>query len=626
MPEVIFLPSNKSVDAIAGEDLLDAAARAGVVIDLQCGGKGTCGKCQVKIIDGDIETDEADKASLQTDSLRYVLACKSKILSTPVTIEIPESLSNDYSGGSDDMFEEPPLVENPEPITGKIILTIPPPQAEDGLSDLDRLSREIKKKYPADEIICGLPVLRILADTLRDNNWQITATVSREKNRCSLIRIEGGLTQHRHFGAAVDIGTTTISVQLVELNTGKILGTRNGYNDQIKCGLDVISRINFSSRKNGLHELKSLVTGTINRLIKKLSEDLKIAPEEITSAVLSGNTVMMHLLLELKPEYIRLEPYTPTIMSLPSYSAKELGVDINPEASVMMSPCVGSYVGGDITAGILCTEFILEKDEINLFIDIGTNGEIVAGNKDFLMTCACSAGPAFEGGGIENGMRASTGAIDRIKIEPETGYCSYTVIGSVKPYGICGSGMIELTASLFITGWLDPSGKFNREKKCARIHADGRRAFYVIAEAGETETGKPIIISENDIENIMRAKAAIYSAIELMLSHVGIKMSGLNHVYVAGGFGRYLNLNHAVTIGLLPDIPLERFIYLGNASLKGSYMLQLSDNHRKIQQSTSQRMTYIDLSNDPGYMNHYTAALFLPHTDIRNFPSVNVKK
>jgi uncharacterized 2Fe-2S/4Fe-4S cluster protein (DUF4445 family) len=625
MPEAKFLPSKKSVEAFSGEDLLDAAARAGVVIDLQCGGKGTCGKCLVEILNGELEYDSSDPVLQQNENGKFALACKSKIQSSPVTVEIPESLSTDYSGDSDDLFEEPDAVQQIEPLSKKIIIDIPLPQAEDGLSDFDRLFREIKKKLLIDEIICGLPVLRSLADILRKNNWRVTATVVFENGRCTLVRVESGNNQDRHFGIAVDIGTTTISVQLVDMNSGKITGTRNGYNDQIKCGLDVISRINYSSRKNGLHELKSLVTGTINRLIKKLTENFSIDGDEITSAIISGNTVMMHLLLELKPEYIRLEPYTPTVLSLQSLSAEELDIKINPSARVLISPCVGSYVGGDITAGILCTDITLEKEETNLFIDIGTNGEIVLGNSDFLLTCACSAGPAFEGGGIENGMRASTGAIDRITIDSATGMCSYFVIGGEKPRGICGSGMIELVAGLFLTGWLDPSGRLNRDRDCPRIHIDGRRAFYVIADADETASGKSIVISENDIENIMRAKAAIYSATALMLSHAGLKTSDLAHVYVAGGFGRYLNINHAVTIGLLPDISLERYIYLGNASLKGSYMLLLSEKQRNIQRDATRRMTYIDLSNDPDYMHHYTAALFLPHTDMRNFPSVIVK-
>jgi uncharacterized 2Fe-2S/4Fe-4S cluster protein (DUF4445 family) len=625
MSEVRFLPSDKSVEAAPGEDLLDAAARAGVVIDLQCGGKGTCGKCLVKIVDGELEQNSTDKIPVNNDGIRYALACKSKIKSVPVVIEIPESLSNDYSGDSDDLFEEPSAVQNPEPLSKKITLEIPQPEPEDGISDLDRISREIKKKINIDEVICGLSVMRTLADVLRENNWKVTVTLVIENNRCNIVRVENGHNSGRHFGAAVDLGTTSISVQIVDLDTGKILGTRNGYNDQIKCGLDVISRINYSNRKNGLHELQSLVTGTISRLMKILYEDLKISGEEITSAVISGNTVMMHLLLELKPEYIRLEPYTPTMLSFPLFTADDIDISINQDARIFLSPCVGSYVGGDITAGILCTDIVKDKEEINLFIDIGTNGEIVLGNRDFLMTCACSAGPAFEGGGIDNGMRASNGAIDRISIDAGTGVSSYTVIGGGKPRGICGSGMIELLAGLFTTGWLDQSGKLNRDRNCPKIHVDGRRAVYIIAESDETETGKSIGISENDIENIMRAKAAIYSAIELMLSHVGINMSELTHVYVAGGFGRYLNITHAVTIGLLPDIPLERYIYLGNASLKGSYMLLLSEQQRRIQRDAAQRMTYIDLSNDPGYMNHYTAALFLPHTDMRNFPSVKVK-
>jgi uncharacterized 2Fe-2S/4Fe-4S cluster protein (DUF4445 family) len=360
----------------------------------------------------------------------------------------------------------------------------------------------------------------------------------------------------------------------------------------------------------------------VNRLIEEALEDSQGRKEVITCCRISGNTIMTHLFLGLKPEYLRLEPYTPTVLHTAPLRASELGLDIHPEAFVTLSPCVGSYVGGDITAGILTTNIAKNTEDICLFIDIGTNGEIVVGNNEFLMTCACSAGPAFEGGGMDCGMRATTGAIDSVSIDPDTGHARYTTIGTGKPSGICGSGMIDLIAGLFLSGWIDSSGKFDRTRTSRFIHIEGRRAYYTLAEAQDSYSGKPIILSENDIDNLMRAKAAIYSAASLLLKQIGITFHDISTFYIAGGFGRSLNLDHAMVIGLLPEIPVEKFHYLGNASLLGSSLCLLSQEFREVQAALTKRMTYIDLSTFSGYMDQYMAALFLPHTDLHHFPGV----
>jgi uncharacterized 2Fe-2S/4Fe-4S cluster protein (DUF4445 family) len=331
---------------------------------------------------------------------------------------------------------------------------------------------------------------------------------------------------------------------------------------------------------------------------------------------------MTHLLLGLPPEYIRLHPYTPTVLQTPYLAAGQVGIDIEPEAWICLSPCVGSYVGGDITAGILCTDLARDVEEVSLFIDIGTNGELVVGNRDFLMTCACSAGPAFEGAGIDCGMRASLGAIEKIEVDPATGVPQYATIGNVRPKGICGSGMIDLLANLLRTGWMDPAGKLDRSRVSPAIEIDGKRARYLIAPRADSDANHPITVSEIDIENIVRAKAAIYSACALIMHQVGMDFTDLAHVYIAGGFGRFLDLEKAITIGLLPDIPRERFHYIGNASLMGSYMVAVSQVYRQRQLDLASRMTCFELSTDPAYMDQYTAALFLPHTDPARFPSV----
>jgi uncharacterized 2Fe-2S/4Fe-4S cluster protein (DUF4445 family) len=450
----------------------------------------------------------------------------------------------------------------------------------------------------------------------------MTVMLIREPHRFHVVGIELGNTTVKQYGIAVDIGTTTIAVQLINQPMLKVIGTANDYNAQIKCGLDIISRINYAQKPERLEELRILVLGTINKLIKQVCKGRDITAHEIFNAVISGNTTMIHLLLGLKPEYIRLYPYTPTVLNVPYLTASEVGVDINPDSWMYISPAVGSYVGGDITAGILCTDLATDSEEINLFIDIGTNGEIVLGNNDFLIACACSAGPAFEGGGIENGIRASLGAIDKVEIDKNTGTASYSTIGDVSPIGICGTGIISLLANLLITGWIDPAGKLNRDKECEAINIYGKKAYFNIVPANESGTSKVIRISENEFENIVRAKAAIFSAVCLIMDQIGIGFDDISKIYIAGGFGRYLNLKDAKTIGLIPDLPLRKFRYIGNASLIGSYMILISQEFREKQIQLANRMTYIDLSTDPNYMNQYTAALFMPHTNLSLFPSV----
>lgn len=633
MPKVTFQPSGAQAEVPPGTELLEAARRAGVEIQAPCGGEGTCGKCIVRILSGDVDSNSLGALSRVTVADGYVLACRTQVLDEPVTVQVPEDAGR-KGGKFTDAAEDARLIRrellpskwNFDPTAVKWAIQVPPPQLNDGLSDLDRLVRTIQAQWGRTQVRVPLPVISRIADTLRAAGGQVTACLIREPGALHLVGLEAGDTTVRHYGIAVDVGTTTVAVQLVYMPLAEAVATRSDYNDQVACGLDVISRINYARDPERLEELRARVLGTINRLIRQVCQSHGLTPGEISEAIVSGNTTMVHLLLGLNPEYIRLSPYTPTVLETPFFRASEVGIDINPQTWVWLSPCVGSYVGGDITAGVLCTDLATDTEEVNLFIDIGTNGEIVLGNCDFLLTCACSAGPAFEGGGIECGMRAATGAIEEVAVDRETGQCRYSTIGGVRPVGICGSGMIGLIADLFITGWLDAAGKLDRGRKSDWITVEGRVAHYVIAPGDHTESGKPISISDVDIENIVRAKAAIYSACALLLEQVGIGFEDLAHVYIAGGFGRFLDLEKAKTIGLVPDLPGERFKYIGNSSLMGSYMVLVSKEFQERQLELAGRMTYLDLSSDPGYMDQYTAALFIPHTNPDRFPSVTAGK
>lgn len=628
MPIVEFTPSGKTVDVPPGTPLLDAARQAGVEIVSPCGGKGTCGKCIVRITAGEVDSDSLGMLTSEAVAEGQVLACKTRLLDMPVTVDVPEPIGQ--NGGKFVDAEEVQLVREEllptdqefDPLTVKWLLHVPPARLEDGLSDLDRLTRAIQQEWGKMRVAYSLRVLRTVAATLRKNDGVVTVTLIREPGQLHVIELEPGDTTTRLFGIAADVGTTTVALQLVDLTNRRILGTRSEYNAQIACGLDIISRINYARRPDRLIELRDRVLATLNGLLHQIAQSHGVAPAEIGSAVISGNTTMAHLLLGLDPEHIRLEPYTPTVLEVPYLTARDVGIDINPDAWVYLSPAVGSYVGGDITAGILCTDLATDTDDINLFIDIGTNGELVLGNREFLMTCACSAGPAFEGGGVECGMRAALGAVETARIDPATGDVRYSTIGNVQPKGICGSGIIDLVADLFLTGWCDPAGKLDRTRNNPRILVDGRSARYVVVPAEKSGTGKPITISEIDIENIIRTKAAIYTACALMLQQVQMEFADLAHVYIAGGFGRYLDLEKAVVIGLIPDIPREKFHYIGNSSLMGSYMVAISQDYRQRQLDLARRMTYLELNTNPAYMDQYTAALFLPHTDLQRFPSV----
>lgn len=633
MPTITFTPSNKVVDAPAGADLISIAKSVGVELNSPCGGKGTCGKCTVRIVSG--EASVIDYGSLSKESVEqgYVLACKTAVFKTPLVIDVPESaglLGGQFSDSISTLdLIDPKLFPSQTQRVSRvrqIVCQVAEPKAGDGLSDCDRLTSALFANNIPAPVDFPLSVLKKVPEILRTQDGWICAAIVSDTRCFTVIDISAGKSKKKLLGIAIDVGTTTVAVHLVELLSGSVIATHTQYNSQITCGLDVISRINYARRAGGLAELATRVRDTINSLINETAKSTNISVTDICDASVAGNTTMMHLLLGINPEYIRLDPYTPAVLDGPQYKASDLGININPDAMIYLAPAVGSYVGGDICSGILCTSMPDEPDDISLFIDIGTNGELVVGNGDFMLTCACSAGPAFEGGGIGHGMRASTGAIDRVSVDPKTGIAQIETIGNVLPKGICGSGMISLVASMFRTGWIDMAGKLDRSKNSPVISVNGRRAEYTLVSAQMSASGEPITISEVDIDNIIRTKAAIYSACALMLKHLDMAFDDLKSIYIAGGFGRFLDLDDAITIGMIPDISMGKIHYIGNSSLAGAMMTLVSQEFKSRQKTIAKKMTYIDLSTEPEYMDHYTAALFLPHTNTALFPSVKVTR
>jgi uncharacterized 2Fe-2S/4Fe-4S cluster protein (DUF4445 family) len=393
------------------------------------------------------------------------------------------------------------------------------------------------------------------------------------------------------------------------------------YNGQIRRGEDVISRIIYASKDDGLQELQGLVVDTLNKLIQRVCRRQGIEPDEVHKAVVAGNSTMMHLLLALPPQSIRLDPYVTTVNQVPSVRAAEIGLGINPEATVDCLPGVASYVGADITAGVVSSG-MLDVGDITLFIDIGTNGEMVLGDGSWLITCACSAGPAFEGAGVVDGMRATRGAIEEVWINAETAEPTYRVIGGGKAKGICGSGLISLLAEMFITGVMDKSGNLDRSLDTPRIRSGEHGDEYIVAWADATEHGRDIVITHADIDNLLRAKAAIYAGFASLAQGVGVDIADVGQLFIGGAFGQYLNVEKSIQIGLLPDLPWDKFHFLGNTSVRGAYMALLRRDIRTEVEEAASKMTYLELSADNAFYDHFTSALFLPHTDIERFPSV----
>jgi uncharacterized 2Fe-2S/4Fe-4S cluster protein (DUF4445 family) len=445
--------------------------------------------------------------------------------------------------------------------------------------------------------------------------------IRKPKARPVILDVLPRSSEFRLCGLACDIGTSTVAIHLVDLATGEILASASSLNQQVKCGEDIISRIHYARKPGRLIELHLLVVGTINHLIAEVTEAAAVPETDIYYASLAGNTTMLHLFLNLDPRYIREEPYVPVVNQVPEVLAEDVGLDINLEGRVFFAPAVGSYVGGDITAGLLCTPMLRKKEGVSMFIDAGTNGELVVGNRDWLVTCACSAGPAFEGSGIKCGMPATEGAIEKLTIR-EDGSCDYVTIGEGPPKGLCGSGLVDLLAELFVHGYIDRQGKFDPEKSREMIMGvEGGRGFQV-EQASACFWGKDLVITETDIANLIRTKGAVFSACAMLLKNVGLSWEGIEAFHVAGGFGRNLNIENSVRIGLLPDLDRGRFHYLGNSALQGAYLVLLSDRNKRLVEDLSRNMTYIELNTEPGYMNEYTGSLFLPHTDMRLFPSV----
>ena len=636
MPTIKFLPADTTATVPSGTVLSDAIEQAGLQIHLPCGGQGRCGRCKVRILQGDVRRRSISRLTETELAEGYVLACQTLAESGDITLEIPPQEQVIVRRLPGEKRALPKLVlpdiyhADVDPALRRYYLDIEPPSLADNTADLDRVLRALRRRDPKlDRVTVKLPMLRRMAQTLRDANWRVTATIEFHDwtttdgfRRPRLLDLSPGNVVDRLYGVAIDIGTTSNVVYLVDMIEGTVVDSGAEYNGQIACGEDVISRIIYARRPGGLAQLQKLVLDTLNGIIGRLCERNNINPMHIARATVAGNTTMIHLFLGMNPEPIRLEPYIPTVNQPMPVLAAELGLAINPDAKVDCLPGVGSYVGADITAGVLACE-MYRHEQLALFIDVGTNGEMVLGNSDWLISCACSAGPAFEGAGVQSGMRATEGAIEEVWINARTGEPTYTTIGDTPARGLCGSGIISLLAELFINGFLSKGGKFQNPVNTPRIRAGEHGMEYVVVWKEETaDQANDIVLNEVDVAGLIRTKAAIYAGFSTLCRSVGIHLSDVQRILIGGAFGKYLNIEKAIQIGLLPDMPSDRFSYLGNTSAQGAFYALLSTELRREINAVASKMTYLELSADNTFTEEFMSAMFLPHTDLEAFPSV----
>lgn len=626
--QVTFMPDKVTVDVKKGTNLIEAARDAGIDIESPCGGNGTCGKCAVKVISSNFGMHDDLHLTKELRDLGFVLACQVKVESD-MEVEVPFSSrltkhkvvldsKKTKFGKDNDYF----AINRMDPICKKYTVKLKEPDLSDSMNDWDRLQKALQKEYGISEVKIALGCMKEFPQAIRMGNWEITVTIASLKGTFEIIAVEPGKSVKPVYGMAVDIGTTTVAVCLLDTVNGKILDKAGAYNKQSVYGSDVISRVVYADEHaDGLELLQKSVIQTINELIDGIISTNGLEPKDIPIMVCGGNTVMTHFLMGVTPTYLRLEPYVPAAVKFPAVRAKELNIDINPDALIITVPSVASYVGGDITAGVLAT-MISYSDALTLFIDIGTNGELVLGNRDWMVTCSCSAGPAFEGSGIRNGMRAMDGAIDSIKINRETLDVECKVIGASKPLGICGSGLIYSLSEMMGAGIIDRAGKILGDKAAKRIRIGTDGAEYVLVYADESGTGQDIVITEGDIKNILRAKGAIFAGIRTMLQQVQLDVNDIERVYIAGGFGNYINIPDAVNIGLLPDLPSEKFEYLGNSCIQGAMNILLCQDALTEAEKLADMMTYLELSLGNQFMEEFISATFIPHTDLSLFPSL----
>ncbi len=621
MPTVTFLPGFRKVVVETGSTILEAAQKAGLHMNVVCGAQGKCGKCSVYVKSGIFDFDREKYGKFfSTEELEAgaCLSCQTYV-SDDISVFVPE---NSLIQEQKILIETLGLETGFNPAVWKYYLDLTPPSLDDPSPDLSRLLFGIEKSGGPKEgmIYVPLEVIRRVPKVMRDSGWKITATVALVPGGYRLIDVEKGNTKDRIYGAAVDLGTTTVVVYIRSLVNGDVRGVASNYNRQISCGEDILSRVNYA-RKGGLQKLQKLAVESINAALTSAANTAGIDREDIYEVVVAGNTIMTHILMEIDPAYMIEEPYVPVVRRYLTSAARRVGLDVQEDAGIFIFPAVSDYIGGDIVADILASG-MAENDDISLLIDIGTNFEVVLGNRDWMFSCAGAAGPALEGGEVQFGMRANPGAIEQISLDLVSLTPAYRTINHTRPKGICGSGLIDLLAELLRACIIDRTGRINTQIAHERIRYGTRFPEFVIAWKDETDIGKDIVITENDIKNLIMSKASVLAACSTLMNQAGITRDEITHIYFTGAFGNYINKENAIIIGLIPEIPREQIKTIGNGAIEGANIALVNRKKRKDLDEIAKRMAYIELNAEPSFMEEYTKSTFLPHTDLSLFPMV----
>jgi len=605
-----------------GISLLEAARKAGAGIQSICGGKARCGKCTVVMRKGSellspVSEPEFKFLSQAELATGYRLACCALITKAGfIIVDIPMETR---IGRHRLLVEGIEVPMELSPVVKKFVVKMPKPTLVDVVPDMERLIEALKGSREIEEPHLDYEALKALPQVVREGEW--TATVTLWGGR-EVIRVEAGSTSHRLYGVAVDIGTTKLACYLVDLNAGKILATTSAPNPQIPYGEDVISRITYSSESaQHLAELHEVIVGGINKLISEACEKAGIKSVEVYDMAVVGNTAMHHIFLNLNPKYVSLAPFPAVTGGSLNVKARSLGVCINRGAYVYTMPCVAGFVGADAIADMLATE-IHRLNKLSMCIDIGTNTEIMLGDERRLMACSCASGPAFEGAHVKHGMRAATGAIERVFIDPETLEVTYRTIEDAKPRGLCGSAIVDVVAEMLKVGVIDRSGKINTKLETARLRLKDNMPELVIAWGNETEGGEDIVITQRDVREIQLAKAAIYTGARILMNKMRVTAADIQHVFIAGAFGTYVDPRSAKVIGMYPDVPLDRVKFVGNAAGSGARMALTSVKARRLAEEIRAKVEYLELGADPEFEGEFTKALFFPHRELDRFPNV----
>lgn len=630
---VVFEPTGKRGHFKTGTPIIEAAEELGVGIRSECGKKATCGKCRIIVVSGSnllntLTPSERQLLTLREIEENYRLSCATKVsvkgsvTKGIVAIFVPSETRLGARRIQVKGMEQPVLLN---PSVRKIHLTLDKPTILKPIADDVGLLTKLKATAGLTDLNIRYEVSRTLPKIIREANWNVTVTTWNEKE---ILDIEAGDTTKDNYGVAVDIGTSKIVCYLVNLNTGEIMSSGMMENPQIQHGEDILSRIYYASQSpENQDAIMKLVVDGINTVIESACRDAQQAKmNKIYEAIIVGNTAMTHLFLGIQAKFLSLSPYVPAMKSAIDLEASKTGLKIYLQGNVHVLPCVAGYVGADAVADVIATG-IHERDEMSLLVDVGTNGEVFLGNKKELLSCSCAAGPAFEGTQIKYGMKAVTGAIEKVRIDPKTLEVHYETIGNEKPIGLCGSAMVDIVAELLKAGAISTKGRFNestlKTDRLIKTEEEGSTiTSFVIARKDEAAINRNITVSNKDISEIQLAKSAMHTGCEVLIQKKGIGEKDIDHAYIAGAFGNYLNPGNAKTIGLIPDIPTEKITFAGNTALAGAKMALTSRTIKRLADNLSRQIKYVELMVEEGFKREFIASILLPHKDLNKYPSV----